>query len=151
MFSTKSRLLLATAAIVAVTACDNSPTDPGLDGPDDAAVEGRVEQTTPNSGASGAPQQAPGAGAQTVSVVRIAASGAYHELASADVRADGSYRVEGVPSGASNTAVVAYVDGRVAGERENDSRRTDHLRDHHGDANVREDPGIRPRPPDLDQ
>lgn len=116
MFSPKTTRYLAAAAILAFSACDDSPTDPNFDGGRDAAVEGRVAETTPESGASGAPQQAPGTNATTVSVVRLSASGSYEQLASADLQADGSYRVEGVPTGLTDAAVVAYVDGRAAGE-----------------------------------
>lgn len=110
----KSTMFVALAAMLSLAACDDAPTTPDFDSNQDAAVEGRVDETTPSQ-SSGA-QQASGTQAQTVSVVQIGASGEYSVLASADVEADGSYRVEGVPAGRANTAVVAYVDGRAAGE-----------------------------------
>lgn len=116
MFNSRTRLLIAATGILAIAACDDSPTDSGFDGPNDAIVEGRVDETTPEPGPASSPQRAPGTSAETVSVVRINASGEYTELASAEVRADGTYRVESVPSGGSDAAVVAYVDGRAAGE-----------------------------------
>lgn len=116
MFNSRNRLLIAATSILAIAACDDSPTDPGFDGPNDAVVEGRVDETTPAPGTASSPQRAPGTSAETVSVVRISASGEYTELASAEVQADGSYRVESVPSGGTDAAVVAYVDGRAAGE-----------------------------------
>lgn len=108
--------IVALIAMFAIAACDDTPTDPRIDGNTDATVEGRVEETTPSSSSASSPQQAPGTEAQTVSVVEISSSGSYSELASAEVAADGTYRIEGVPSGRTNTAVVAYVDGRAAGE-----------------------------------
>ena len=108
--------VVALVAMVSMAACDDTPTDPRLDGDDSATVESRVDQTTPASSSGSSPQPASGSQAQSVSVVQITASGEYRELASAEVEADGSYRIEGVPSGRSNTAVVAYVDGRAAGE-----------------------------------
>lgn len=116
MFNFKSRLLIAATGILAIAACDDSPSDPGFDGPNDAVVEGRVDETTPEPGPASSPQRAPGTSAETVSVVHIDASGEYTTLAEAEVQADGSYRVEGVPSGGTDAAVVAYVDGRAAGE-----------------------------------
>lgn len=116
MTTARSRLLVGATALLSFIACDDSPTDPGLDGPNDAVIEGRVDETTAGSSASGAPARAPGSTAETVSVVHIGASGEYTELASADVQVDGRYRVEGVPSGTASTAVVAWVDGRSAGE-----------------------------------
>lgn len=116
MFNIKSRLLIAATGILAIAACDDSPTDSGFDGPNDAVVEGRVDETAPEPGPASSPQRAPGTSAETVSVVRIDASGEYSVMASAEVQADGTYRVEDVPSGGTDAAVVAYVDGRAAGE-----------------------------------
>lgn len=116
MYTTRITAIVALSAALFVAACDDTPTDPGFDGQNDAVVEGRVEETTPAPGSASSPQRAPGTEAQTVSVVHIGASGEYSELASADVQANGTYRIEGVPSGRTNTAVVAYVDGRAAGE-----------------------------------
>ncbi len=112
----KTTMLLALTTVFAMAACDDTPTDPGVNGENNAVVEGEVEETTPSSNPATGPQRAPGTAAQTVSVVQIGASGEYSELASADVQANGTYRIENVPSGRTNTAVVAYVDGRAAGE-----------------------------------
>lgn len=114
MFTKRTTAFVALSAALLAAACDDTPTN--VDEQNDAAVEGRVEETTPAPSSGSSPQRAPGSQAQTVSVVHIDASGEYSELASADVRADGTYRIEGVPSGRTNTAVVAYVDGRAAGE-----------------------------------
>lgn len=114
MFTKRTTAFVALSAALLAAACDDTPTN--VDEQNDAAVEGRVEETTPAPSSGPSPQRAPGSQAQTVSVVHIDASGEYSELASADVRADGTYRIEGVPSGRTNTAVVAYVDGRAAGE-----------------------------------
>lgn len=116
MVTTRTTAFVALSAALFAVACDDTPTNPDFDGENDAVAEGRVEETTPAPSSASGPQQASGTQAQTVSVVHIGASGEYSELASADVRADGSYRIEGVPSGRTNTAVVAYVDGRAAGE-----------------------------------
>ena len=112
----KSTVFVAMTAMLTMAACDDTPTTPDFDSENAAVVEGRVDETTPSQGAATGPQRAPGTAAQTVSVVQISASGEYSELASAEVQADGTYRVESVPHGRTNTAVVAYVDGRAAGE-----------------------------------
>lgn len=116
MITRTNKGIVALIAMLGIAACDDSTTGPDNNMNNDATVEGRVDETTPSSGSASGPQQAPGTDAQTVSVVQISSSGEYSELASAEVAADGTYRVEGVPSGRTNTAVVAYVDGRAAGE-----------------------------------
>lgn len=112
----KSTMFVAMTAMLAMAACDDTPTTPDFDADNSAVVEGRVDETTPSQSSAAGPQKAPGTAAQTVSVVQISSSGEYSELASADVQADGTYRVDSVPAGRTNTAVVAYVDGRAAGE-----------------------------------
>lgn len=112
----KSTMFVALTAMLSIAACDDAPTTPEFDSDDHATVEGRVDETTPSQSSESDPQQTSGSQAQTVSVVQIGASGEYSALASADVEADGSFRIEEVPSGRTNTAVVAFVDGRAAGE-----------------------------------
>lgn len=112
----KSTVFVAMTAMLTMAACDDTPTSPDFDPDNAAVVEGRVDETTPSQGAANGPQRAPGTAAQTVSVVQISSSGEYSQLASAEVQADGTYRVDSVPHGRTNTAVVAYVDGRAAGE-----------------------------------
>ncbi|MBT8488050.1 MAG: hypothetical protein HKN72_11255 [Gemmatimonadetes bacterium] len=111
-----STMFVAMTALLTMAACDDTPTTPDFDEENAAVVEGRVDETTPPQSSANGPQKAPGTAAQTVSVVQISSSGEYGELASADVQADGTYRIESVPYGRTNTAVVAYVDGRAAGE-----------------------------------
>lgn len=111
-----STMLVAVTAMLTMAACDDTPTMPDFEGENAAVVEGRVDETTPSQSSASGPQKAPGTQAQTVSVVQISSSGAYSAIASADVQADGTYRIENVPHGRTNTAVVAYVDGRAAGE-----------------------------------
>lgn len=112
----KGTIFVATTALLSMAACDDTPTTPDFEPENAAVVEGRVDETTPARSSANGPQRAPGTAAQSVSVVQISSSGEYTALASADVRGDGTYRVEGVPHGRTHTAVVAYVDGRVAGE-----------------------------------
>jgi hypothetical protein len=50
-----------------------------------------------------------------VAVVQVQANGNFVELARADIQTAGSFRVEGVPAGRDNLAVVVYVGGEVAG------------------------------------
>lgn len=112
----KSTVFVAMTAMLTMAACDDTPTTPDFDEENAAVVEGRVDETTPSQSSANGPQRAPGTAAQTVSVVQISSSGEYSALASAEVEADGTYRIESVPHGRTNTAVVAYVDGRAAGE-----------------------------------
>ena len=112
----KSTTLLAAIATLTMAGCDDTPTMPEFEGENAAVVEGRVDETTPSQSSASGPQKAPGTQAQTVSVVQISSSGEYTPIATADVRSDGTYRIENVPHGRTNTAVVAYVDGRAAGE-----------------------------------
>ena len=108
-------LVGASLCITALWGCADS-TELDLDG--SAVVEGRVEETAPQASGQAAatsPQRAPGAGAQSVAVVQVQADGSVLELATADVRADGSYTVSTVPAGREDLAVVAYVDGAAAG------------------------------------
>jgi hypothetical protein len=108
--------LLASAALLA--GCEDG-TGPGLGG--SATIDGRVEQTTPPTSApaqtspSAAPQRASGASAQSVAVVQVESDGRLSELATAQVAADGSFSVEGVPAGRSDLAVVAYAGGEAVG------------------------------------
>ncbi len=86
----------------------------------DATVEGRVEQTTSGPAMSTspdgrAPQQAPGTTAEAAAVVQVQADGSFTELARADIQAAGSFRVEGVPAGRHNLAVLVYTAGDVTG------------------------------------
>jgi hypothetical protein len=105
----------ALMGLAALTGCADS-TEPTFEG--NTVVEGRVEQTTPQPTTAGpsAPQRAPGTWATSVAVVRVQADGSQLELATADVEADGSYSVSGVPAGLDDRAVVAYIDGGAAGE-----------------------------------
>ena len=103
------------AALAVLSACGDDTT--GLDLAANASVEGRVEGTAPpeSPAATSAPQRASGAGMQTVAVVQVEADGSLTELATADVQANGSFVVRGVPPGRSELAVVAYADGEAVG------------------------------------
>lgn len=105
--------VLATALAVALAACSDDPMGPDSDS-DGAAVAGEVAETTqPESGAEGqwagdgAAGSAQQAEAKTVAVARARADGSLDVVAEADVAADGSYRVEGVPAGHADLVVVA--------------------------------------------
>jgi hypothetical protein len=110
-----ARSSITLVAALAVAACgDDASTNPN--GDDDAIIDGRVEQTAPTatpSGVSGPARTA--AQAQTVAVVSFQGNGSLTTLATADVEADGSFRIEGVPADREDLAVVAYVDGQNAG------------------------------------
>lgn len=105
----------ASLCIAALAGCADST---ALDLEGSAVVEGRVEETAPQASgaaATSSPQRAPGTRAQSVAVVQMQADGSLLQLATADVRADGSYSVSTVPAGRDDLAVVAYVDGEAAG------------------------------------
>lgn len=112
MFDLK-RSAFVVAAVATMAGCDDS-TAPMSTEP--ATVHGSVEETTLQAAnASGSPQRAPGSAAQSVAVVRVEADGRLSELATAEVRVDGTFTVEGVPADETDLAVVAYTDGRISG------------------------------------
>lgn len=106
----KRTALALTTAALAAGACGDS-TGPQV-GNDQAVVVGRVDQTAPEGSAypvardvvSGASASA---SATTVTVGRLNADGTLDALAEADVQADGSFRVEGVPVNEDHLVVVA--------------------------------------------
>lgn len=98
-----------TAAVLAAACSDNSsPTTPASG----AVVVGRVEQTAPEGAAYPVANDVIGqagtqASAQTVAIGTLNSDGTLHEMAQADVKADGSFTISGVPSNEDNLVVVA--------------------------------------------
>lgn len=115
MFGYKLRAILGTAAAATLLgACGDDATTPGME----ASVRGRVEQTSPapsTSSPASSPQRSIAAAAETVSVVRVEGDGSLSELASADVAADGSFTVDGIPAGRGDLEVVAYAGADAVG------------------------------------
>lgn len=114
-------LHLMTASVIAVTAaaCDTGDDfmGPGAD-PSPATVEGRVEDGgsagssgSSSSSANTAPYAVASGEAATAAVAHVRGDGSLEDLAEADVNADGSFSITGVPAGRSDLVVVARKSG----------------------------------------
>lgn len=104
---------LATKALLLalpLAACDSDPTHPGGDDP--AVVTGSMaeaQQTAPAATPGGEQIAAQAAGQASMVVIgEVASGGSLHSLGEAEVAANGSFRIEGVPAGRANLVVVAY-------------------------------------------
>ncbi len=108
------RSLVALTLAAALVACGDDDDPAGPEGT--TVVTGEIEAVLPasESGGAPAPARAPGTDADSVSVVTVEADGSLTTVAGAAADA-GTYRVEGVPSGLGDLAVVAWVGGRDAG------------------------------------
>jgi hypothetical protein len=103
----------ALGALLAVVACGDDVT--GVDRGGDAVVVGRIEATVTTPDAGGG-QTAPAPTATSVALVEVSAQGSVQILATAAVRADGSFAITEAPAGRDHLVVEARsASGAVVG------------------------------------
>src|SRR5687767_11485613 len=106
-----NRWILIAAAGAVLTGCES--VDGGLVGPSgEASLSGRVQEQTEtyasSSALAGVEQSSQTSGAASiVEAARVNADGSLTAVARGSVAADGSYHIEGVPTGRSDLMVVA--------------------------------------------
>lgn len=99
------RILLPMACAAGLfVACGDDSSPAGSAGGGQSSVSGRVDET---SQAPGSGKRTQAAEARTVAVCQVQSQGDLEVLAQADVRDDGRFTVEGVPSNRSDLVVVA--------------------------------------------